>query len=71
MMAAFEKPYQVQVEEEFYSDQWGTWLSGYAPIFTKNDSLECIIGMDISAAKIVNYERHYLFIILISSGTCQ
>ncbi|MEW6078781.1 MAG: adenylate/guanylate cyclase domain-containing protein [Thermodesulfobacteriota bacterium] len=71
MMAAFEKPYRVQVENQFYSDEWGTWLSGYAPVLAENGDLECIVGMDISAARIVGYERRHLFIILaVAAAAC-
>lgn len=32
-----------------YSDQWGSFISGYAPILTKDGKLEAIVGVDLSA----------------------
>lgn len=65
MLAVFTKPYKVEVENQFFTDQWGTTLSSYAPIFFKNGELESALAMDISASKIIDYERHYLSIILV------
>ena len=69
MLAAFEKPYKIHVENEFTSDQWGTFLSSYAPIYRSNGELEAVLGMDISAQNVIDYERNYLFLImLIAAG---
>lgn len=40
-------------DEEPYSDEWGTYISGYAPFFDKNDNLVGVVGVDLSA-------KHYL-----------
>jgi len=61
--AAFTAPHRVQVEEEFNTDKWGVWVSSFAPVFRKDGELEAVLGMDMSAAKVVAYERHYLLII--------
>jgi methyl-accepting chemotaxis protein len=37
------------VEDEFYSDKWGTFLSGFAPIRTSSGQLDGVIGLDVSA----------------------
>ena len=39
-------------ETDFYSDEWGTWLSGYAPIHTSDGKLEGVVAMDISVEKV-------------------
>lgn len=67
MLAAFEKPAEARVENKFDTDKWGTWLSGYAPIQSPDGSIVGILGIDISAQKVMDYERHYLFFILVSS----
>lgn len=36
-------------EEELSSDQWGTFISGYAPIFDKDGNYVASIGVDIAA----------------------
>ncbi len=45
----FTHPSGAYVESVFNTDQWGTWLSGYAPIFNSQGELAGIIGADISA----------------------
>ena len=42
------------VEKDFYKDEWGTWLTGYAPVYDKLGNRECIVGIDISAKKVQN-----------------
>lgn len=71
MAAAFERPYLVQVEDRFFSDKWGDWLTSYAPILHPNGQLEGVLAIDISAGKVLEYERHYLLILLaVGMGIC-
>ncbi len=63
--AAFTRHTQVQVETEFATDKWGTWLSSFAPILRADGSLEAVDGLDVSASTIVQYERRYLTIIMV------
>ncbi|MCX6375606.1 MAG: diguanylate cyclase, partial [Armatimonadetes bacterium] len=49
MMKAFEDPIADQDPAE---DQWGTWLSGYAPIKDAKGRAVAIIGMDLSLAQL-------------------
>ncbi|MEI6072037.1 MAG: adenylate/guanylate cyclase domain-containing protein [Verrucomicrobiae bacterium] len=60
MLAAFEPPYRVQIDSRFYTDKWGTWLSSYAPIFSSGGELEGVLGIDMSATQITDYEQTYL-----------
>ena len=53
------------VEEDFYTDKWGTWLTGYAPFFDSEDQRIGVLGMDISATKVIDRERQLLWIFLI------
>jgi two-component system, sensor histidine kinase and response regulator len=48
------------VEEEFYTDRWGTWLTGYAPIFNDLGERVGVLGVDIKASSIESYEQHLL-----------
>lgn len=48
------------VHPDFVTDQWGTWLSGYAPIYSEDGSVIAIIGADITAQNIVDYERRMI-----------
>ena len=36
------------LEDDFYSDKWGTFLSAYAPIVTREGAVDGIVGVDIS-----------------------
>lgn len=41
---------EVLVTPEPFSDQWGTFISAFAPVYRKNGDLECIVGVDCDAA---------------------
>jgi class 3 adenylate cyclase len=60
---AFEPPYRTRVDASFYTDAWGTWISGYAPVLRADGTLEAVLGVDISAARVVAYERRHLAVI--------
>lgn len=60
---AFDPPYHARVARDFDHDQWGVWLSGYAPILNPDGSLEGVVGVDISAARVLAYERSHLAVI--------
>jgi class 3 adenylate cyclase len=47
------------VERHFYTDAWGTWMSAYAPLYRPDGRVEAVLGMDISADRIVAHERQY------------
>jgi len=51
-------------EEDIYSDEYGSFLSAYAPIRDSAGQVTGIIGVDISANKILAGERQLLFITL-------
>ncbi len=44
------------IESDFSTDEWGTWLSGFAPIKNKRGDFSGILGIDMSASKIIRYE---------------
>jgi len=67
MLAAFEPPYKVQVDSGFYTDKWGTWLSSYAPFFSASGKLEGVLGIDMSAKQVMDYEQSHLTIIILLS----
>jgi len=69
LSASFSPPYRPRVDDAFYPDQYGVWLSGYAPLLRADGSLEAVLGVDISAAKVVSYENYYLFLIISACAT--
>ena len=60
------------LEPEFYTDEYGTFLSGYAPIFSSEGQRVGIIGVDITANTILAREQEYrnrlIIIFLIALG---
>jgi GAF domain-containing protein/HAMP domain-containing protein len=53
------------LEPEFYTDEYGTFLSGYTPIFTSDGQRVGVLGVDISADTILAQERQYLVRLII------
>ena len=49
MRTAFDGP---TVDNEVTLDKWGTWLSGYAPVYNAQKQATYVIGIDISAEEI-------------------
>ena len=58
LIPSMDEPY---VQEEFYEDEWGVWLTGYAPIFTSDGRLDAVLAIDISAAYVVAYQNGLLW----------
>ena len=48
------------VEADFYTDEWGTWLSAYAPIYRSDGKIDGVVGIDILADNILAKERKFL-----------
>ncbi len=72
MDQAFSSP-GVRVEDEFGSDEWGTWLSSYAPLVDTSGRVVGILGLDISADRVVAHERRFLAVIALVTvviGAC-
>jgi len=53
------------VEEDFYTDKWGTWLTGYAPFFDSEGQRKGVLGIDISVDKVLAREQQFFWIFLI------
>ncbi|MFZ5642694.1 MAG: adenylate/guanylate cyclase domain-containing protein [Bacillota bacterium] len=62
---AFAQQGRIYVEKEFSEDKWGTWVSGYAPFYDSNNNFAGILGVDVSARTIAEYERKSFSYILI------
>jgi len=57
-------------ETDIYKDDWGVWLSAYAPIFTKSGQFDGIVGIDVSAQSIQDQEFKYIATISSISLVC-
>jgi len=70
MLAALEGSGEVRVEQDFAKDDWGVWLSAFAP-FTVDGRVVGAVGIDVSAQAILDYERRFRLILLVLCGaTC-
>jgi methyl-accepting chemotaxis protein len=49
------------VETDFYTDQWGTFLSAYAPIYTPAGTFDGVLGVDISLEAVNQELQSMLF----------
>ena len=57
MLQGFARP---SVEKEPYTDEWGTSLSGYAPIVTKDGHSVGIVGVDVQLSNLNAIKRNTL-----------
>lgn len=60
LKANFATLRQPVAETDFYTDRWGTWLTGYAPFFDSAGKRAGVLGIDIAAARILAYEKKLL-----------
>jgi PAS domain S-box-containing protein len=58
------------VEDDFYMDKWGTWLTGYAPFYTDDGKRAGVIGIDIAASRVLELERQFFCVALILFIAC-
>lgn len=65
LVEKFDTLNSTMLEPEFYTDEYGTFLSGYTPIFTSEGKRVGILGVDISANTIRAEEREYLVRLII------
>ncbi len=54
MLAGFEKP---SADNEYVTDQWGTFLSGYAPIRDSLGNSVGLVGVDMSSKDVIAKQR--------------
>jgi methyl-accepting chemotaxis protein len=57
---AVEDLSEAVIEDEFFTDDWGTFLSAYAPIVTTDGELDGVLGLDISLENVQATTSTYL-----------
>lgn len=57
--------YGVYVTQGFYTDQWGTFLSGWVPILGKDGRALGMLGTDISADAVLARERDFQLLVVV------
>ncbi|NMB54078.1 MAG: HAMP domain-containing protein [Leptolinea sp.] len=50
------------VERDYYTDDWGTWLTGYAPIHTRQGEVVGALAMDIAQSTIREKQNQLLLV---------
>ena len=60
LVESFDTMTSTMLEPDFYTDEFGTFLSGYTPIFTSDGERVGVLGVDITANTIVAQEREFL-----------
>jgi GAF domain-containing protein len=56
----FDSMTETIIEPEFYTDEYGTFLSAYTPIFSSTNENVGVLGLDINASKVIEKERAFL-----------
>lgn len=67
IIAALKGP---TASSEFYTDKWGTFMSGYAPIRDSSNNTIAILGVDMRADAVIqrqNYIGYTIFLIILLS----
>ncbi|PKL26763.1 MAG: methyl-accepting chemotaxis protein [Spirochaetae bacterium HGW-Spirochaetae-3] len=62
---------EVAVEEDFYTDEWGTFLSAYAPIRTSDGRFDGLLCLDIAADSIRAILMRQLLRLLLTLAGCS
>jgi len=61
------------VEPAFYSDEFGTYLTAYAPLYRSNGQFEGLVAVDILAQDVVTQQRiflrNFLLLFLVSASS--
>ncbi len=64
---AFATRSQIVVENSYFTDEWGTFVSGFAPFYTSAGTFEGLLGMDVMAETVQTHQLHNILAILIPS----
>ncbi|HKJ38824.1 MAG TPA: GAF domain-containing protein, partial [Anaerolineales bacterium] len=58
LLAMFEAPKGTVAEKDIYTDEFGSFLSAYTPIYNSDGTLNSILGVDIRADAVVAQEEN-------------
>jgi GAF domain-containing protein/HAMP domain-containing protein len=62
ILSTLDAPY---VEPDFYTDEWGRWLTGYAPVYTSDGHVDAVLAMDVDASLVIAQTNRVMWISLI------
>ena len=58
---------RIVVENSFFSDEWGTFVSGFAPFYTASGSFEGLLGIDVLAETVKSHQMNNITHIITTS----
>ncbi len=64
---AFAAKNKIVVENRYFTDEWGTFVSGFAPIYKSSGEFEGLLGMDIMAITVQGHQMNNILAILTTS----
>ncbi len=64
---AFATRNRIVVEDAYFTDEWGTFVSGFAPLYTSAGVFEGLLGMDVMAETVQTHQVNNILAILIPS----
>lgn len=64
---AFSEPGSIQVEDRYFTDEWGSFVSGFAPIFTADGKFEALLGMDVLERTVRTHQLNNILAIILAS----
>jgi HAMP domain-containing protein len=62
--AGLKSVVEAGVDDEVYTDKWGTWLSGYAPIYNAAGDPVGAVGVDMCAVDVAELQQNILRTVL-------
>jgi GAF domain-containing protein len=65
LVANFDTLNKVVIEPDFYKDEYGQFLSAYAPIYASDGKKVGVLGVDITVSTIIKQEQSYLIRIIV------
>ncbi len=64
---AFDTKNKIVVENNYFTDEWGTFVSGFAPIYTSAGTFEGLLGIDIMAETVKTHQLNNILAIITTS----
>ncbi len=64
---AFAFRNRIMVENNFFSDEWGTFVSGFAPFYTASGTFEGLLGIDVMAETVKSHQMNNIMHIILNS----
>jgi adenylate cyclase len=55
ILVGFERP---TAETQFYTDKWGTLMSGYAPVRNSRGQTVALVGVDMASGRVLQKQRY-------------